>query len=156
MAWLERYALTLVFTTRVVLGVKLTSSELLWYIIAESTTLVAVLRLLLNLARAGVFIQAGRFALNRSWPLDLGMVAGGWLGLVSGNACAHFFRDANALHWWYAVCSQSYACGCICEWSINLHIVVLCSRNVLLNGGWSCQDGVIFVLRVAAHGGCGS
>lgn len=64
---------------------------------------VAVLRLLLNLARAGVFIQAGRFALNRSWPLDLGMIAGGWLGLISGNACAHLFRDANALHWWYAV-----------------------------------------------------
>ena len=61
---------------------------------------VAVLRLLLNLARAAVFVKAGRFGLSQTWPLDVGMVFGGWMGLVSGNACAHFFRDANSLHWW--------------------------------------------------------
>jgi hypothetical protein len=60
----------------------------------------AVLRLLLNLARAAVFIRTGHFDLTKSWPLDVGMVCGAWLGLVSGNACAHFFRDANSLHWW--------------------------------------------------------
>ena len=60
----------------------------------------AVLRLLLNLARAAVFIQAGRFSLSQTWPLDMGMISGGWLGLICGNACAHFFRDATALHWW--------------------------------------------------------
>ena len=60
----------------------------------------AVLRLLLNLARAEVFIHTGRFSLSHSWPLDMGMIFGGWLGLICGNACAHFFRDATALHWW--------------------------------------------------------
>ena len=60
----------------------------------------AVLRLLLNLARAAVFLQAGRLTLDQTWPLDVGMILGGWMGLVSGNACAHLFRNANALHWW--------------------------------------------------------
>ena len=35
-----------------------------------------------------------------TWPLDVGMVAGAWCGLVIGNGFAPFFRDAVALHWW--------------------------------------------------------
>lgn len=75
-----------------------------WHVFSDKRILwclvVAVLRLLLNLARAVVFVQEGLFGLSRSWPLDVGMVLGGWAGLICGNACAHFFRDANSLHWW--------------------------------------------------------
>ena len=60
----------------------------------------AVLRLALNLSRGAVFVETGRLQLAAHWPLDLGMVAGAWTGLMIGNACAGFFRDADALHWW--------------------------------------------------------
>lgn len=46
----------------------------------------AVLRLLLNLARAAVLAANDRLELARSWHLDVSMAIGGCSGLLIGNS----------------------------------------------------------------------
>ena len=59
----------------------------------------AVLRLLLNLSRASVFIADGRLEFH-SRPLEMAMVGGGCAGLLLGNRLARCFKGAASLHWW--------------------------------------------------------
>lgn len=53
----------------------------------------AVLRLLLNLSRGAVLAAEHRLSLATSYPLALVMLAGGWSGLLIGNALAPLFKD---------------------------------------------------------------
>lgn len=55
----------------------------------------AVMRLVLNIARAAVF--AYKRVPPSPWPVALSMVGGGWLGLLVGNRAAHRFGDARSL-----------------------------------------------------------
>ena len=57
------------------------------------------LRLLLNVSRGIVFLLEDRFDFAQRWPLDVGMILGGWVGLVSGNFAARYLKDASSLHW---------------------------------------------------------
>ena len=87
--------------------------------------------------------------LAQTWPLDVGMVLGGWCGLLLGNWAVRFVKDANSLHWPMVVflsyaAAMMVAAGCEqrLQQRISLGIAGVASATAIVLAARRCCRGV--------------